>query len=122
MNKIKIGFLGVFLLLCFNSMRVVAEVGYVKGVVKNIRTHDADLPGWEPPIFWFTLEGVSGKGACTDWHGNTLFVGNSDQTLSLVLATYAGGKELAVRYDDSKKINGHCKAEYVTLGSPAPTH
>lgn len=104
------------------SAPTYADIGYVKGKVKNARIHSADLENWEPPLFWFTLDGVAGAGKCPTWHGDVLFVGDSSQAMSFVLATYTSGKELAVRYDDSLKINGWCTAVYATLGGPAPLH
>lgn len=100
-----------------------AEAGYKKGKVKNIRTHHLNQSSWPQPMFWFTVEGVATAGNCPQWHGNILFVGDSEQVLSMVLATYMSGGELAVRYDDSLKApSGHCFAQYVTLGDPAPLH
>ena len=117
MEKLIIASFSAFL---FVVTTAYAEVGYKKGQVKNMRLHRANLANWEPPLFWFTLEGVTSAGSCPLWHGNVLFVGDSDQAMSFVLATYSSGKELAVRFDDSVKTNGYCTAEYITLGTPAP--
>ena len=109
-------------LTIFLSPFLIADTGYKKGTVKNIRVHHEQLPGWEPPIFWFTITGVNEAASCPKWHGNVLFVGDSDQALSIVLASYMSGKELAVHFDDTKTKNGWCSAKYITVGDPAPLH
>jgi hypothetical protein len=111
----------VFVCLVILSFSAFSENGHKKGKVQYLRVHDeAEHPNWAPPIFWFTLEGVTSAGTCKVWNGNVLFVMDSDAALSLILAAEMGDKELVVRFDDTKlnKDNNWCKATYVTLGDP----
>jgi len=114
----KFGILFTLFLITFTTVGL-AETGHKKGKVQYIRVHgEAEHPTWAPPIFWFTLEGVTNAGTCRVWNGNVLFVMDSDSALSLVLAAEMADKEIAVRYDDTKLNveNYWCKATYVTLG------
>ncbi|BDU40906.1 hypothetical protein [Vibrio nigripulchritudo] len=105
------------------SSNAYAEKGYVKGTVEFIRVHD-DYSGhqWKPPVFWFTLNGVTSAGNCPKWRNqNVLFVGTSDFAYSMVLATYSSGKEIALSFDDSiKNASNFCIAKYITAGDPPP--
>ncbi len=103
----------------------VAEIGHLKGKVQNIRIHDGNVhQGWTPPVFWFTLKGVSSAGKCKLWNGNVLFVMETEAAYSLILATQMADKEIAIRYDDTVLNSGQywCKATYITTGNPAPLY
>jgi hypothetical protein len=109
-----------FLLLV--SFVSFAESGYRKGTVEYVRVHGAaEHSAWAPPIFWFTLDGVASAGSCKAYHGNVLFVMDSQAALSLVLAAEMSGREISVRYDDAiLNVEDYwCKATYVTIGDPA---
>ena len=97
-----------------------AEQGIKKGTVQYIRTHE--MPGWEPPLFWFTLNGVSNAGKCKIYHGNVIFVMSSQSAYAMILSALASGKEVAVLYDDQKMKSGSqwCLGRHVTLGNPTP--
>ena len=71
-------------------------------------------------MFWFSLKGVSQAGGCKVWTNSqtVLFVGTSNDALSVVLTAFSAGKEVAVRYDDQIKKNDWCTATYLTLGNP----
>lgn len=108
-----------FLSIFVFSISVVAEKGVQKGTVEYIRVHDGQqYSGWEPPIYWFTLNGVSSAGSCKNYNGNALFIADNSTSLSMVLAAYASGKEIAVGYDDTKITNGFCRAGFITMGNP----
>lgn len=112
----------VFVCLVALSSSAFAETGYKKGQVQYIRVHgEAEHASWAPPIFWFTLEGVTSAGACKLWNGNVLFVMDSNAALTMVLAAEMADKELVAHFDDTKlnKDNYWCKATFVTLGDPA---
>jgi len=108
------------LVLCFFVSNAYATAAYVKGKVEFMRVHHMQQAGWAPPIFWFTLQGISTAGTCKLWYNNVLFVGDSDQMNAMILSAYMSGKEVAVYYDDLALTSGYCKAQYVTLGDPAP--
>lgn len=116
--------LALFLISILSSFKVMAGNGFVKGTVEYIRVHDTQNLNWKPPIFWLTLNGVTSAGQCKTWAGNVLFVMDSEAALSLALSAYMSGKEVAIRYDDEKlnSENHWCKAQYITLGEPAPLH
>lgn len=97
-----------------------SEQGHVKGKVEYIRTHDISNASWKPPIFWFTLDGVKSAGSCGNWYGNVLFVAESDQMLSIVLATQMAGNEIHVQFNDAVLKNSFCVARYITTGNPPP--
>ena len=99
-----------------------AEAGYIKGAVEYIRTHDSVAnAAWAPPLFWFSLNGVDAAGSCAKWHGRVLFLMNDEQSYSMALAAYMGGKEVAVRYNDSKRgLGDFCIVESMTVGNPPP--
>ncbi|HMY38461.1 MAG TPA: hypothetical protein PK011_03980, partial [Marinagarivorans sp.] len=92
--------------------------------IKNFRVHDGkEYPNnWAPPIFWFTLEGVTAAGNCQKWSGNPLFVMDSQMAFSMVLAYQLAGKEVAVYFDDTKlNVEGAwCRALYITGGDQVP--
>lgn len=115
--------LGLFLGLSL-TFSAMAETGHKKGEIQHIRVHgEAEHANWAPPNFWFTLEDVTSAGSCKTWHGNVLFVMDSEAALSIVLAAEMAGREVSVRYDDTI-LNGEswCKATYVTLGDPVPLY
>ena len=118
MNKI------ILMLLLMISVPAMASVGYVKGKVQYIRVHDktAHSSGWAPPIFWFTLQGVSSAKECGVWNGNVLFVMDTDQAYSMILGAYMADKEISVRFDDTLRAPSakYCKATHITTGSPPP--
>ena len=99
-----------------------AEAGYRKGKVFNIRVHDTkENPNWAPPLFWFTLEGVTSAGACPLFNGKVLFVMDSDSAMSIILAAEMADREVSIRYDDTQKhVDGWCKAGHLTIGDPVP--
>lgn len=100
-----------------------AASGFLKGKVEFIRTHDADAyPDWAPPIFWFTLSGVTEAGSClNNWNGGRfIFVGTNEQQLSILLASQMAGREVSIHWDDTELVNGWCKARYITTGTPPP--
>jgi hypothetical protein len=103
-----------------------AQTGIVKGKVEFIRTHDASQQGdvWTPPIFWFTLKGVSKAGACPKWvEGKVLFVAKDTLAFNLVSAALNSGKEIAVAFDDTiLHGNSWCASSYITVGSPPPLY
>ncbi|HSI50815.1 MAG TPA: hypothetical protein VLA61_21320 [Ideonella sp.] len=100
-----------------------AATGVVRGQVEFIRTHDAaQNPSWAPPMFWFTIKGVSAAGSCQRFGGgNVLFLMSDKQAFSLAVAAQMSGLELAVTFDDTHLTNGFCVASYITTGNPAPT-
>jgi len=105
------------------SGSVNAETGHKKGTVQYIRVHDAmEHPAWAPPIFWFTLNGVTSAGTCPVWNGNVLFAMDSEQAMSIVLAAQMAVRDVAIRFDDAKKHSGDhwCKATYITIGENVP--
>jgi hypothetical protein len=107
----------------FAASSAHAQTGVVKGKVEFIRTHDASISGWSPPVFWFTLKGVSKAGACQKWvKGEVIFVAKDTQAFNLVSAALNSGKEIAVNYDDTISSNGWCDASYITIGSPPPLY
>lgn len=109
------------LLILLISAPVLAGSGSKSGVVEYIRTHDGSIhSGWEAPIFWFTLAGVTSAGSCGTWNGRVLFVMDSDHAYSMILAAHMAGKEIGLRYDDAHRASAsnYCKATYITLGSP----
>lgn len=101
-----------------------AAPGVIKGQVQFVRSHDAaQQPAWAPPIFWFTLKGVSQAGACATVAFSTasvLFVASDKDAYALVIAAEVSGQEIEVNFDDAKLINGFCSISYVTIGNPAP--
>lgn len=106
------------------TLNADAATGYSKGKIKNFRVHDGkEYPGnWAPPVFWFTLEGVTAAGTCRTWNGNPLFVMDSQMAFSMVLAYQLAGKEIAIYYDDTKlnSENAWCRALYITGGDQIP--
>jgi len=102
------------------SGKSFSEVGLKKGTVEHIRIHDTNHVGWEPPLFWFTLNGVTKAGNCSAWQGNVLFVADSDQMLTMILTAQMGKQEIAVHYNDLIKTNGYCRATFITTGNPPP--
>lgn len=110
------------LCMLFLSSSVIAETGYRKGTIEYIRVHDESIGStWAPPVFWFTVNGVTSAGGCHQWDGNILFVANSKEAYSLILATYMSGKEIALRYDDThRNADNHCIVKYLTVGNPPP--
>lgn len=120
LNKLLCG-MAIFLATTLNSY---AATGYVKGKIKNFRVHDGkEFPNnWAPPIFWFTLEGVTAAGTCQKWLGNPLFVMDSQMAFSMVLAYQLAGKEVVIYFDDSKLNveNAWCRALYITDGDQVP--
>lgn len=109
-------------LLFLASTSAISSAGIVKGEIKNIRVHDPLIHSadWAPPIFWFTLEGVTTAGTCNALDGNTMFVMDSDQAYSMILGAYMAGKEVAVRFDDTMRAPNAqwCKATHITIGNP----
>ena len=107
--------------LCSVSAVCFAATGNVSGTVQYLRTHNAaNEPAWAPPLFWFTLTGVTSAGACTK--GTTpsvVFIGDDTQALAIITSALASGELITVHYDDTKLINAACVAEYITVGSPA---
>ncbi len=102
----------------------VAAPGVVKGQVEFVRSHDAaQQPAWAPPVFWFTLKGVTQAGACATFFSpshTVLFVASDKDAYALVIAAEVSGQEIEVTFDDAKLINGFCSISYVTIGNPAP--
>ena len=111
------------ILFALSSSTLLAEAGFVKGTIKNIRVHDAQAhPVWAPPIFWFSLNTQNTSGSCTKWYGDTLFVASHDSFLSIILSKQAQGEEVAIHYDDQVTRNGFCVAQYITTGNPPPLY
>jgi|APCry1669188970_1035186.scaffolds.fasta_scaffold18293_4 hypothetical protein len=109
----------------FASSFANAQTGFVKGKVEFIRTHDPaqQTEAWAPPLFWFTLKGVSKAGACPKWvEGKVLFVAKDRQAFDLVLAALNSGKEVAVAFNDEVLASGWCASSYITVGSPPPLY
>lgn len=99
-----------------------AGSGFVKGQVEYIRTHDASHnAAWAPPMFWFTLKGVSAAGSCPTWgsSGTVLFVMNDKQALGFVMTAQATGQEIAVAFEDTRRANSFCTPMYITIGNPS---
>ncbi|MEZ8822881.1 hypothetical protein AB6E04_00885 [Vibrio amylolyticus] len=112
----------VLVLILFTAF-VNAETGYLKGKIEYVRIHDKSIHTsvWMPPVFWFTLEGVNKAGTCPIWGENVLFVMDTEQAYSMVIAAYMAEKEVSIRFDDSLlNPSKFCKATYMTLGSPPP--
>ena len=106
------------------SSEVMADYGVVSGNVQYIRTHNDSLYAstWAPPLFWFTIEGVTTAGSCRKYGNNVLFVMDSEQAYSMVMAAYMANKAIAVKFDDELLTDtNYCKAKYVTVGNPPPT-
>lgn len=112
------------LFFVFINCNVFAAAGHVKGTVQYIRVHNGDIyTDWKPPIFWFTLNGVTSAGSCPRWNGNILLVAKSEMEFSLILAAQASGKEIAARFDDTARMthsNSWCVATHITSGNPPP--
>ncbi|MCH2157927.1 MAG: hypothetical protein MK096_04020 [Oleiphilaceae bacterium] len=118
MKKIKLILLFAVSLL---SVSAHSETGYQSGTIEYVRTTDKSQEAWAPPIFWFTLNGVTSAGNCPAWNGNVLFVADSEQAYSMVLAAYMSGKEVSVRFDDSHKTGTNfCIPINISLGNPPP--
>jgi hypothetical protein len=99
-------------------------VGVAVGQIEYVRTHDATAyPIWAPPLFWFTLKGVSSAGACQVWtpSNSVMFVSSDKSALSLILAAQMAGQQVEISFDDSKTVNGYCRAGFVTTGNPPPS-
>lgn len=115
----------LFLLVFLISSSAFSASGSVQGRIEYIRVHDPVIHSadWAPPIFWFTLEGVSAAGTCNAWDGNTMFVMDADQAYSMVLGAYMAGKAVAVRFDDTVRAPNSqwCKATHITIGDPPPS-
>lgn len=110
----------LFVLITIWSSYSVAD-GIVKGKVEFIRTHDATaIPSWSPPLFWFTLKGVTSAGTCKKWvDGKILFAAKDTQTLNLVMAAIQTNKEIAVSFKESNlQADGYCTINYITIGNP----
>ena len=103
------------------SFIVLAQNGDVVSEVEYIRTHDAGNAAWKPPVFWFTLKGVSVADSCPTWNNRALFVGNTDQMYSMLLASQRSGGSVQVGYNTAYLLNGFCKAQYVSIGDPPPS-
>lgn len=110
--------------LIFLSSSAFSEAGYRKGTIQYIRTHDESIgEAWESPTFWFTLNGVAEAGSCPKWGGNILFVANTPQAYSMIMASFMAGKEVAVRYDDThQNAAAYCVVKHITVGNPPPLH
>jgi hypothetical protein len=95
--------------------------GMVLGKIEYVRIHDGVvIPSWDPPIFWFTLTGVTNSGSCPGWvAGRTIFAGRTKEMLAMLLTARMTGTEVAVYYSDAL-LNGFCRAAYVTIGDPPP--
>lgn len=115
-------FMAIALALIGMGSQCFAGGGIVSGTIQYYRLHNATtVPGWTPPKFWFTLNGVNSAGACPTWGGNVLFVAESKEELALIMSAYATGSAVAVAVDDANKdSSGYCKAEYMTAGNPPP--
>lgn len=100
------------------SEGAVAAQGFAVGKVKYIRMHDVTDTYWKPPVFWFVLEGTPSVGACPIWNGNVLFVAETEQAFSLLLAAQMAQMQVAVRWDDTGRKNTWCKAFNITTGDP----
>jgi len=101
------------------SSDVLAASGVKKGKIKYVRVHEPQHGEWAPPVFWFSLEGVSSLGSCKTWHGDVLLIAEHEYFFSMVLATQARDGELAVFIDDSKiGTAGYCRAVFITTGNP----
>lgn len=115
----------LFSLFLFSSLAHSAA-GIVSGSVKHIRIHDktAHSSHWAPPAFWFSLEGVNSAGQCKKYRDTVLFVMDTEQAYSMIMAAFMAGKEISVRYDEDVKADGsdYCRATYVTLGNPPPLY
>ena len=101
-----------------------ADAGvYKTGKVQYMRIHDAAiLPGWAPPIFWFTLTGVNSVANSPLWNGHVLFVSSSQQSFSMVMAAQLAEKEVGVYVDETRRHpDGWCMAGYITNGNPPPS-
>ena len=100
----------------------VAAPQAAKGQVEFVRTHDATAyPEWTPPLFWFSLKGVTSPplGTCGVHLGRVLFVGRDKAALSMVLTAQAAGHEIAVYVEDgAPPVNGWCAMSYLTIGNP----
>ncbi|PCI48216.1 MAG: hypothetical protein COB43_09415 [Oceanospirillales bacterium] len=112
----------IFVMTTLAPLLAYGETGYKKGTIEYIRVHDESIASWEPPVFWFTLNGVTSAGSCPAWNGNVLFVATSQYTYSLIMAAYMAGKEMALGYDDTyKHASSYCIVKHVTAGDPPPT-
>jgi len=110
------------ILLCISSAYCYSETGTKIGTIEYIRVHDTQLATWEPPSFWFTVNQITSAAGCKRWNGNVLFMADSEQMLSLVLAAHMADQSIAVHYDDSKITNTFCRAIHVSLGNPPPNN
>ena len=102
------------------SFNAYTQTGFAKGTIQYVRTFDSQSNGvWVPPVFWFTLNEVTSANNCLLWsNGHALFVMDTNQALSLILASYTSNREIGVTYDDTVTWGGWCKAKYITLGNP----
>ncbi len=113
----------LFSILMFVSAYSFSAQGTVKGKIEYVRIHDGNVHAlWKPPTFWFTLQGVSSAGSCGTWNGNVLFVMDSEQAYSMILAAYMADKEISVHYIDTipAQDGRFCKATQATMGDPPP--
>jgi hypothetical protein len=116
----------IFLLLVASASWALPSPGLAEGMilgrVEYVRVHDGEThPGWESPMFWFTLTGVSNLGSCPVWvGGRTLIAARSKEMLAQILSAQLLDKEVAVFYSDQVLLAGYCRARYVTTGNPPP--
>ena len=117
-------FTSALILILATAMDSYAATGIVKGKIKNFRVNESKefANNWAPPLFWFTLEGVTSACNCQKWYGNPLFVMDSQMAFSTILEYQLAGKEVAIYFDDSKlnSENAWCRALYVTGGDQVP--
>ena len=109
-------------IICAFNGTAFAGDGHVKGKIEYIRTHDPANQSWQPPRFWFTLKGVTSAGGCqTWWSGTVLFVAETNEMFSTVMANYLANKEISLHYNtapDTLGEGGYCRALYITMGNP----
>jgi hypothetical protein len=97
-----------------------AATGFVVASVEYVRIYDTSVAGLVPPRFGFTLTGVASAGSCPLWNGRILWIGNSKEAFFLVTSAQLTGRQVAVYFDDTLKVNSLCIARIVTTGDPPP--
>lgn len=92
----------------------------INGRVSLVRTHSADLiPNWAPPMFWFTMQGITAAENCSKFsNGEILFVGHDIQMLAMVMSAMGKGWNVTVDIDAPDTANGFCIARHVTVSRP----
>ncbi|MDE1310025.1 hypothetical protein MEG05_01925 [Vibrio aestuarianus] len=119
---LKIKSICALLIIAFIPQAAFANIKFVSGEIEYVRTHDGDeIPAWRPPVFWFSLQGVTEAGSCRTWNGTVLFTARDSAAYSMILGAFMAGKPVAVAYNENTRFAGAwCVVSYITLGNPPP--